>query len=427
MNEMTNVFKIFSQLQSTTKKTEKIEILKANKRNILFANTLRWLLNPFIITGISTKKLNKFVKYNTTPIQTWQDLMIYLETNNTGRDTDIAIVQGFIRLQPEEHKEYYRQLVTKSLKLGIDAKTVNSVYGKGFIPVFDVQLGTPLDKVKLKGDEYIYISQKMNGTRCVYYNGRLYSRSGKEFTGLDHIIIDIQKFNLPDLVFDGELIRKNTDGKSDSENFQIGTGIANSKDADKSCLEYVIFDCLPKNEFIAGESLFRYGWRKKYLTDIIAKKIKDNDIKNLRIVPMWYEGTDHLQIQKWLEYAENTDKEGCMVQFDTTYKCKRTKELIKVKCFYDCDLKCIDIEQGTGKNTNTLGAILCEYKGNIVKVGSGFTDEQRNYYWNHPNEIIGKIVQIKFKDETKNKNGGISVQFPIFEIVRNDKTEPSYN
>ncbi len=35
MNEMTNVFKIFNQLQYTTKKTEKIEILKANKRNIL--------------------------------------------------------------------------------------------------------------------------------------------------------------------------------------------------------------------------------------------------------------------------------------------------------------------------------------------------------------------------------------------------------
>lgn len=425
MNEMTNVFKIFNQLQSTSKKTEKIDILKANERNILFTDTLKWLLNPFVITGISTKKLNKPVKYDTTPIQTWQDMMLYLETNNTGRDTDIAIVQGFIRLQPEEHKEYYSQLVTKSLKLGIDAKTVNSVYGKGFIPVFDVQLGTPLDKVKLKGNEYIYISQKMNGTRCVYYNGRLYSRSGKEFTGLDHIIADIQKFNLPNLVFDGELIRKNIDGKSDSENFQIGTGIANSKDTDKTCLEYVIFDCLPKNEFVAGESLSKYGERKKYLVDIIAKKIKDNDIKNLRIVPMWYEGTDHLQIQKWLEYAENTDKEGCMVQFDTTYKCKRTKELIKVKCFYDCDLKCIDIEQGTGKNANTLGAIICEYKGNIVKVGSGFTDEQRNYYWNNPDEIVGKIITVKYKEETKNKDGSYSLQFPVFQTVRFDKAEPN--
>ena len=152
---MNNVFKIFNQLQSTSKKNEKITILKVNESNSLFTDTLKWLLNPFVITGISTKKLNKSVKYDTTPIQTWRDMMIYLEANNTGRDTDIAIVQGFISLQPEEYKEYYRQLVTKSLKLGIDAKTVNSIYGKGFITVFDVQLGTPIDKVKLKGDEYI--------------------------------------------------------------------------------------------------------------------------------------------------------------------------------------------------------------------------------------------------------------------------------
>ena len=76
MNEMTNVFKIFNQLQSTSKKFEKIEILKANERNILFTDTLKWLLNPFVITGISTKKLNKPVKYDTTPIQTWRDMII---------------------------------------------------------------------------------------------------------------------------------------------------------------------------------------------------------------------------------------------------------------------------------------------------------------------------------------------------------------
>ena len=51
----------------------------------------------------------------------------------------------------------------------------------------------------------------------------------------------------------------------------------------------------------------------------------------------------------------------------------------------------------------------------------------RDYYWNNPNEIIGKIVQIKFKDETKNKQGGLSVNFPSFQCIRHDKAEPSYN
>lgn len=425
MSDMTETFEIFKKLQSTTKKNEKIEILKSNERNIKFEFTLRWLLNPFIISGISTKKLNKDMTGVTGNILDFPTLLSYLETNNTGKDIDIATVQFSIEEYPADEQEMCRQIVTKLLKLGVDAKTVNSVYDKGFIPIFDVQLGTPIDKVKLKGDEYIYISQKLNGCRCVSMDGKLYTRSGKEYTGLEHIIADIKTLNLPDMVFDGELIRKNTDGKSDSENFQIGTGIANSKDVDKTCMEYVIFDCLPKDEFIKGESLYKYGWRKKYLCEYISKKIDKNALKNLRIVPMWYEGTDHSQIQKWLDYSEQNDCEGVMINLDTTYKCKRIKELIKVKCFYDCDIRCVDIEKGTGKNENTLGAILCEYKGNIVKVGSGFTDEMRNYYWNNSNKIIGKIVTVKYKEETRNKDGVYSLQFPVFLTVRDDKTEPN--
>ena len=229
------------------------------------------------------------------------------------------------------------------------------------------------------------------------------------------------------MVLDGELIRKNTDGKSDSENFQIGTGIANSKDTDKSCMEYVIFDILPKNEFIKGESTAKYSERKRFLCDVLSEQIDKYSLENIRIVPMWYEGTDHSQIQKSLDYAEQFDYEGAMVQLDTTYKCKRTKELIKVKCFYDCDIKCIGIEQGTGKNVNTLGSIICEYKGNTVKVGSGFTDDTRNYYWSNPDEIIGKIITVKYKEETKNKDGSISLQFPVFVCCRTDKTEENYN
>lgn len=99
--------------------------------------------------------------------------------------------------------------------------------------------------------------------------------------------------------------------------------------------------------------------------------------------------------------------------------------------YYDkmssCDIRCTGVEEGSGRNKGTLGALVCDYKGFEVRVGSGFTDYQRDYYWNHRDEIVGKIVQIKYKGETKNKQSGLSVQFPIFEIIRNDKTEPSYN
>ena len=93
----------------------------------------------------------------------------------------------------------------------------------------------------------------------------------------------------------------------------------------------------------------------------------------------------------------------------------------------NADLICTNVIEGEGKFRGTLGLIECDYHGYTLGVGSGFSDKQRRYYWEHPNEIIGKIVQIKYKNETKNKQGGLSVQFPIFQCVRNDKDTPSYN
>lgn len=74
-----------------------------------------------------------------------------------------------------------------------------------------------------------------------------------------------------------------------------------------------------------------------------------------------------------------------------------------------------------------MGALICNYKGNEVQVGSGFTDMDRKRFWLHPEEVIGKIILVKYKEETKNKNGGTSIQFPVFQGVRYDKDTESYN
>ena len=74
---MEQVFKIFEELMDTTKKSEKAAILIRNQGNRLFTSTLKWLLDPFVLTGISSKKLSKNVSYDTTPIQTWEDMMVY--------------------------------------------------------------------------------------------------------------------------------------------------------------------------------------------------------------------------------------------------------------------------------------------------------------------------------------------------------------
>ena len=417
---MEQVFKIFEELMGTTKKSEKAAILIRNQGNRLFTSTLKWLLDPFVLTGISSKKLSKNVSYDTTPIQTWEDMMVYFENHHTGSDDDIRIVQGFIESQPEEQREYYRALVTKSLKLGVDAKSVNDVI-PNLIPTFLVQLGTPREKCKIKTGEWFSLSQKLNGNRCVFVNGKMMSRQGKEFTGLDHILSDIKKVVDNGIVLDGELVGKNEEGLSDSANFQKSTGIANSKDADKTSLKYVIFDTLRLEEFQNGKSEYTYKIRRQLLLEL-KETIAKHNLKNIEVVQMFYEGTDQTEIDKWLDYCEEHDYEGCMINLDSPYECKRVKSLQKAKMFKDIDLCCISVNEAiTGKYKGTLGSITCKYKNGTVDVGSGFSDEQRGYYFNNPNEIVGKIITVKYKETTTNKEGGESLQFPVFVTVRFDK------
>ena len=417
---MEQVFKIFEELMGTTKKSEKAAILIRNQGNRLFTSTLKWLLDPFVLTGISSKKLSKNVSYDTTPIQTWGDMMMYFENHHTGSDDDIRIVQGFIESQPEEQREYYRALVTKSLKLGVDAKSVNDVI-PNLIPTFLVQLGTPREKCKIKTGEWFSLSQKLNGNRCVFVNGKMMSRQGKEFTGLDHILSDIKKVVDNGIVLDGELVGKNEEGLSDSANFQKSTGIANSKDADKTSLKYVIFDTLRLEEFQNGKSEYTYKIRRQLLLEL-KETIAKHNLKNIEVVQMFYEGTDQTEIDKWLDYCEEHDYEGCMINLDSPYECKRVKSLQKAKMFKDIDLCCISVNEAiTGKYKGTLGSITCKYKNGTVDVGSGFSDEQRGYYFNNPNEIVGKIITVKYKETTTNKEGEESLQFPVFVTVRFDK------
>ena len=411
------VIKIFKQIQETSSTNDKKAIITANKDNDLFKKCLVFLLDGNVNTGISNKKLKKNIEMTNhiDVICDFEDIMEYLKINNSGRDSDISIVQGFIANQSEEDREFYEQMITKSFKLGADSKVVNSVI-PGLIPTFEIQLGTSIEKCKIVDGTYISISHKMNGTRCVYINGQMKSRQNKLYNGLDHIVTDIKKLGLEDFFIDGELVYKNEEGLSDSDAFQKGCSIAMSKDNDKSQLKLVVFDIFPKEEFLnLHTSKKTYKERRKDL-DKLEESIIASNITNLSVVERLYEGTDHSQIWKWLDYADiDMGWEGIIINLDTPYECKRTKNLIKVKRFFEKDLRCIKVNIATtGKYKGIMGSITCNYFDNTVDVGSGFNDSQREYFARHPEEIVGKIVSVKYKEETQNKDGGKSLQFPVY-------------
>lgn len=420
-------------LQSTKKKTDKTRILLDARKDFgAEADELmaffRFLLDPAIVTGLSDAKINK--KVTAKPdidVQYLSCGYLYIMSagHNTGSDASIATIQNYLHKNPE-YEEFLKRLFTKNLPIGVEAATINKVYGEEIIPVWEVQQGYPIDKYKFKKGELIFASRKLNGSRGTYFKGDIISRQAQKFEGLDHIIKDIENIIGTDYAVDGELIRRNIDGLTDGQNFRETISILNSDGNDKSLIKFVIFDIVPVDEFERDACTENYSVRKKRLLDL-KNKIKKNGTQNIEVVQMVYEGTDVNDVYDWLDYAVKHDWEGLVVNRQVPYRRTRHNGCLKVKRFYTVDLRITAIEEGQNRLAGTMGALVVDYKGNELRVGSGFDDATRAAVWANPDNYIGKIVECKYKEVTMDKKTGLeSLQFPTFVRFRDDKNEVSY-
>ena len=51
----------------------------------------------------------------------------------------------------------------------------------------------------------------------------------------------------------------------------------------------------------------------------------------------------------------------------------------------------------------------------------------RDYWWEHRDELIGRIAELKYKEETKDSKTGLpSIQFPQWNRLREEGKEISY-
>ena len=79
------------------------------------------------------------------------------------------------------------------------------------------------------------------------------------------------------------------------------------------------------------------------------------------------------------------------------------------------------IENGLEVTKDVLSNVVVEHKGNRVSVGSGFTIDERMYYKEHPEEILNKIITVKYFEETKNQAGNYSLRFPTVKVIHGSK------
>ncbi len=424
MDEMLGQFDVFvNEIARENSRTHKIKCLEEAKSNQNIKYLLDFIYNPYIVSGLSKKKLQKDVAANDKDyFDSLKKLLEYLKTHNTGRDEDIAKVRYFELYNLHNRLDYInllRGIISKDLPLGIDAKTINKVI-PGFIPEFNVMLANKyFDKPEVVEGKQFALTTKIDGSRiiAVKENGQVsfWTRQGQKYEGLIDLERELKECSFDNFVLDGELVAIDTDKANTYKNTMK---LSRTKEREKHGLKMIVFDYMPVADFKAQICPLAYHLRRAELSALFDL----NELKFFEKLPILYMGTDTSKITEVLEEQVANGEEGIMINdWNAPYEFKRSNVLLKVKKFQDTEVKIIGFEEGTNKLAETLGAFICDYKGNELRVGSGLSEEDRAYFWANKEKYLGKLITVKYFEESYDSKTKLpSLRFPIYLRVRED-------
>jgi DNA ligase-1 len=192
--------------------------------------------------------------------------------------------------------------------------------------------------------------------------------------------------------------------------------------------KYLIFDIIEGSAFRSKLGTKPYTSRYTELNSYLYNA-KENGFKHLEVVTQ----STIADEAHYIEMMENADANGweglILRKADVVYEGKRSKNMLKCKSFKDAEYKVIDlefgpfrmIENGLEVTKEVLSNVVIEHKGNRVSVGSGFSIGEREYFKANPNEILNKIITVKYFQETQNQSGAWSLRFPTVKVIHGSK------
>ena len=423
-----------NEMQATSSSLDKVEILKKYKDKPHFTTILNVVYDPHIQFYVTSKSCLKHrdISHELNSELAEEDILHILDAlaarQATGHDA-IKCVNGFINCFPQHEKLIYN-IIDKDLEIRAGAKVLNKAI-PGLIPEFNVALAQKYEpKLASFGkdtNETWYASRKLDGVRClavvdVEGNCTLYSRMGKEFTTLNKIKYAIEATGIINTVFDGEICIIDEDG---NEDFQSVMKELRRKDHQIENPTFMLFDMIHKTDFENNKSTKILSERLHKLRSWLGPRYATKN--TLRYLDQ-YVITDNKHFDKWAQMATDNNWEGFMLRKDVAYEGKRTKNLLKVKKFHDAEYTVVDcdvssmavVRDGKEEQETMLAQVYIEHKGHLVKVGSGFSQEQRIKYLTE--DIVGKTITVQYFEETHNDKGGISLRFPtVKHIYENER------
>ena len=284
-------------------------------------------------------------------------------------------------------------------------------------------LAYPVSDKPIDYSKPTFIQPKLDGVRCVIqaepwvtneasgYDIVAYSRTGKEWKNIDHILKELIPFfeRYPNVILDGELY--NHELKNDFE--KIISLVRKTKPTEQDRLEsagMVQFHCYDtimehwnfsdRNSFIQ-QNFSYYG---DYQCDSVVA-VDYGMVFNTEEVEVAHE-----------EFLDR-GYEGSILRKNEKYECKRSWSLMKVKDFSDAEAIIVGYEEGKGKRVGTLGKfIMQDEDGNKFGCppGKGYNYQDMRDMLRDIHKYMGQVATFTYFERTKKG----SYRHPLFKTVR---------
>ena len=418
------IYEILQLLKETSSTNEKLSILKSYKSNSLLKKVLKYGIDPMmpfhLVKVPKVKNADRCWPANQGSDSDaqgekdrWEIFFDVASGCAERRLTGNAAIDAMhyvLRSSRPEEELWMRKILKKHLAIGVSTKTLKKAF-PDLIQTFELSLANKFHQTKLKGLTEVAVEPKLDGIRCFSIvtgsNVQMFARSGKLITNFESTLAP-QLIKLGDGCYDGELM---------GDDFTSLMRQAYRKtEVDTSKTYLALFDYLPLDEWLNRKAVMSCSDRYEELLDRLA--FKHVDLTLLQPVERSTVPPSYESIKECHDEYVQQGYEGAMIKYPhSPYKFGRGWEVMKFKAFHDVDLPIKDFEEGTGKHQGKLGAIVVDYKGVTVKVGSGFSDDLREHIWNDQASFAGRIVEIRYQEVTPDG----SLRFPTFVCFRNDR------
>lgn len=414
-----SVFDVFEQLEATPGKNDKIAILEANKNDKELIELLDAALNfdrKFYVKKFNMPKSLSIAAGHSH--QYFMELLNYLETRAITGNAALGMVElSFSSFTPQEQK-WYSRILLKDLKCGFG---ISSCKKAGIdIHEFEVMLAKDgkefkkLDELIAKG---VYASPKLNGYRvlaiCDMGVVSLCSRNGLEYDNFPDVVATLEKLcQNTSFILDGEIM-------SDDFNKMQQTAMSSKSKKSVGDIKYHVFGWVPFNEWKTQDFKMltkeRLVCRDSWFMVHAAALATDNNIVSVdyKII------TNTADMFEFEKECIAKGYEGAMGLPNIPYYVgKKSNKLFKFKTFETWDCEVLSVYEGTGKNVGKMGGLMVlQENGKECGLGTGWDDDDREYIFAHPNEFIGKYIEVRYQELTPD---GV-MQFPSVVRWRTDK------